>query len=100
MSESEENVHLLKVLTSGQLYASYPLPESDPFTPLLARYLPVQSRPNQRRHGQWTPDETTAALIVRGIILPYHWAAATCFHTHADWCAHVCGSALYCSLTR
>lgn len=54
---------LMQSLTSGQLFSSHPLPENDPFTPLLARYLPHQARP-QRKTDQAGADDTTASLIV------------------------------------
>lgn len=65
---------LMQAITSSQLFASHPLPESDPFTPLLSRYLPHQPRP-QRKSIQAGPQDTTASLIVRyirslGAVLP------------------------------
>lgn len=62
MAVSPEDT-LMQTLTSARLFSSHPLPENDPFTPLLARYLPVQARP-QRKNAQAGPDESTASLIV------------------------------------
>lgn len=54
---------LMQAITSSQLFASHPLPESDPFTPLLSRYLPHQPR-LQLKSTQAGPQDTTASLIV------------------------------------
>ncbi|KAK9895351.1 hypothetical protein P389DRAFT_211952 [Cystobasidium minutum MCA 4210] len=61
MDSSPED-SLMQTLTSSQLFSSHPLPEADPFTPLLSKYLPHQARPS-RRNIQAGPDDTTATLI-------------------------------------
>lgn len=56
---------LMQALTSEVLFSSHPLADSDPFTPLLARFLPLQARP-QPRNYRAKPADTTDSLITEG----------------------------------